>query len=108
SDRRITAVDGPTSLLRWARYVQSGQDQLPTDAPAWEQLAAQLEQILLTTPGTRGFVDVNTLGDVRLSIRGRDRAFGDIGVMRQYIEHTWAAVQRQQQELARVSARVVG
>jgi uncharacterized protein len=108
SDPRITAVDGPTSLLRWARYVQSGQDQLPTQPQAWDQLAAQLEQILLTTPGTRGFVDVNTLGDVRLSIRGRDRAFGDIRGMRAYIEHTWATVQKQQPALATVTARVVG
>jgi uncharacterized protein len=107
-DPRITAVDGPTSLLRWARYVQSGEDQLPTDPSAWDQLAAQLEQILLTTPGTRGFVDVNGLGDVRLTIRGRDRAFGDIGVMRQYIERTWATVQRQQPALSGVMARVVG
>jgi predicted RND superfamily exporter protein len=108
SDPRITAVDGPTSLLRWARYVQSGQDQLPTDPQAWDELAAQLEQILLTTPGTRGFVDLNSLGDVRLSIRGRDRAFGEIGVMHRYIENTWARVQRQQPALAGVSARVVG
>jgi predicted RND superfamily exporter protein len=107
-DPRITAVDGPTSLLRWARYVQSGEDQLPPDPSAWDQLAAQLEQILLTTPGTRGFVDVNGLGDVRLTIRGRDRAFGDIGVMRQYIERTWATVQRQQPALTGVAARVVG
>ncbi len=95
-DPRVTAVDGPTSLLRWARYVQSGQDQLPADPAQWEGLAGQLEQILLTTPGARDFVDVGTLGDVRLTIRGRDRAFGDIGIMRQYIERTWAAVQRQQ------------
>jgi len=108
SDPRITAVDGPTSLLRWARYVQSGQDQLPTQRGEWEALAAQLEQILLTSPATRGFVDLNSLGDVRLSIRGRDRAFGDIGVMRQYIEHSWAAEQRQQPALAAVTARVVG
>ncbi len=108
TDPRITAVDGPTSLLRWARYVQSGQDQLPTDPRDWEALAAQLEQILLTTPGTRGFVDINTLGDVRLSVRGRDRAFGDIGVMRRYIEQSWAAEQRRQPALASVTARVVG
>ncbi len=108
SDPRITAVDGPTSLLRWARYVQSGQDQLPSEPQAWDELAGQLEQILLTTPGTRGFVDVNTLGNVRLSIRGRDRAFGDIGVMRHYIERTWLAVQHQQPALAAVTARVVG
>ena len=30
SDPRITAVDGPTSVLRWARYVETGSDQLPT------------------------------------------------------------------------------
>ena len=108
SDPRITAVDGPTSLLRWARYVQSGQDQLPVDPGAWEELAGQLEQILLTTPATRGYVDVNTLGDVRLAIRGRDRAFGDIGGMRRYIEHTWAAVRQQQPALTGVTARVVG
>lgn len=108
SDPRITAVDGPTSLLRWARYVQTGQDQLPADPAAWQELAGQLEQILLTTPATRGFVDVNTLGDVRLSIRGRDRAFGNIGVMRRYIENTWAAVRKQQPALAGVTARVVG
>lgn len=108
SDPRITAVDGPTSLLRWARYVQSGADELPTDPQSWNDLAGQLEQILLTTPGTRGYLDVDGLGDVRLSIRGRDRAFGEIGVMRRYIEHTWAAVQRQQPALAGVTARVVG
>ena len=108
SDPRITAVEGPTSLLRWARYVQSGVDELPTDAQAWNDLAGQLEQVLLTTPGARGYVDLTSLGDVRLTIRGRDRAFGDIGVMHQYIEKVWASVQRQQPALAAVKARVVG
>ena len=40
SDPRITAVDGPTSVLRWARYVETGSDQLPTAASAWPKLAA--------------------------------------------------------------------
>ena len=39
----------------------------PPHPQAWEELAGQLEQILLTTPGTRGFVDVNSLGNVRLT-----------------------------------------
>jgi uncharacterized protein len=108
SDPRITAVDGPTTLLRWAKYVQSGNDQLPTDAQSWNDLAGQLEQVLLTTPGARGYVDLGSLGDVRLAIRGRDRAFGDIGVMSRYIENTWQQVQKQQPALAGVTARVVG
>ena len=107
-DPRITAVEGPTSLLRWARYVQSGQDQLPADPQAWEELGTQLEQILLTVPGTRGYVDLDSLGDVRLSIRGRDQAFGAIGQMPRYIEQTWQAVQRAQPALAGVTAQVVG
>ena len=28
SDSRITAVDGPTSVLRWARYIESGNDTI--------------------------------------------------------------------------------
>jgi uncharacterized protein len=108
SDPRITAVDGPTSVLRWARYVQSGVDELPTDPQAWNDLAGQLEQVLLTTPGARGYVDLTSLGDVRLTIRGRDRAFGDIGVMHHYIEKVWSRVQQQQPALASVTARVVG
>src|SRR3984893_4594474 len=56
ADPRITAVDGPTSVLRWARYLQSGTDKLPTDAPAWSKLAADLEQIMLTEPSAREYV----------------------------------------------------
>ena len=49
-DPRITAVDGPTSVLRWARYVETGSDQLPAAPAAWPKLAADLEQIMLTEP----------------------------------------------------------
>src|SRR5882757_5240470 len=75
-DSRITAVDGPTSVLRWARYVESGSDQLPTEASAWPKLAADLEQIMLTQPGARNYVDVANLASVRLTIRARGELFG--------------------------------
>ncbi len=90
SDPRITAVDGPTSVLRWARYVQTGSDRLPTAAADWPKLAADLEQILLTEPGAREYVDVTDLANVRLSIRGRARLFGRIGAMRAFVEQAWA------------------
>ena len=73
----INAVDGPTTLLRWARYIQSGSDELPTAPDAWPKLAADLEQILLTEPSARSYVDVADLSSVRLSIRGRAEVFGD-------------------------------
>jgi uncharacterized protein len=108
SDPRITAVDGPTSVLRWARYVESGSDQLPTEASAWPKLASDLEQIMLTQPGARAYVDVTDLANVRLSIRGRAKLFGQVGAMRVFVEQTWAAAQAGDPALRSVRGRVVG
>ncbi len=86
----VDAVDGPTSVLRWAKYIESGSDQLSLSPADWPKLAADLENILLTQPGARNFVDVTDLNSVRISIRGRGDAFGPAGAMRAYVESTWA------------------
>jgi uncharacterized protein len=108
SDPRITAVDGPTSVLRWARYVETGSDQLPASGPDWTKLAADLEQIMLTEPGAREYVDITDLANVRLSIRGRAKLFGRVGAMRTFVEGKWAAAQAGLPALRGVRGRVVG
>ncbi len=108
SDPRITAVDGPTSVLRWARYVETGSDQLPESPPAWPKLAADLEQIMLTEPAARGYVDLTDLANVRLSIRGRAKLFGRVGAMRAFVEQQWAAAQAAEPALRSARGRVVG
>jgi len=108
SDPRITAVDGPTSLLRWGRYAATGSDQLPTSAAAWPKLAADLEQIMLTQPGARAYVDMAQLANVRLTIRGRAKLFGPVGAIRTFVEQTWAAAQAAEPELRSVRASVAG
>jgi predicted RND superfamily exporter protein len=108
SDSRITAVDGPTSVLRWARYVETGSDQLPASASAWPKLASDLEQIMLTSPGARKYVDVADLANVRLSIRGRAKLFGRVGAMRAFVEQQWAAAQTDEPALRAARGRVVG
>jgi uncharacterized protein len=107
-DPRITAVDGPTSVLRWARYVATGSDQLPASATAWPKLAADLEQIMLTEPGARSYVDVTDLANVRLSIRGRAKLFGQVGAMRAFVEQQWAEAQAADPALRSARGRVVG
>ena len=107
-DPRITSVEGPTTLLRWERYLQSGSDQLPTDPAAWPKLAGDLEQILLTEPAARGFVDVGTLANARLALRGRDKPFGGTSRMREYVERVWSAAQAADPALRGVRAQVVG
>jgi predicted RND superfamily exporter protein len=108
NDPRITAVDGPTSVLRWARYVETGSDQLPEPASAWPKLASDLEQIMLTEPAARAYVDVTDLANVRMSIRGRAKLFGRIGAMRTFIEQQGAAARSAEPALRAVRGRVVG
>jgi uncharacterized protein len=108
SDPRITAVDGPTSVLRWARYVETGSDQLPVSASAWPKLAADLEQIMLTEPGAREYVDITDLANARLSVRGRAKLFGQVGAMRAFVEREWAAAQSADPALGAVRGSVVG
>jgi len=108
SDPRITAVDGPTSVLRWARYVETRSDQLPTSASAWPKLASDLEQIMLTEPAARAYTDVAELANVRLTIRGRAKLFGPIGAMRTFVERNWAAARAAESALRSVRGRVAG
>jgi predicted RND superfamily exporter protein len=107
-DPRITAVDGPTSVLRWARYVETGSDQLPASASGWPKFAADLEQIMLTEPGARKYVDVTSLADARISIRGRAKLFGPVGAMRTFVEREWAKAQAADPALRAVHGSVVG
>ena len=107
-DSRITSVDGPISALRWERYVQSGSDQLPTTSAAWPKLAADLEQIMLTEPAARAYVDITDLASVRISIRGRADLFGRTGAMRRFVEQMWAAAQAAEPALRAAHAQAVG
>jgi predicted RND superfamily exporter protein len=108
TDSRITAVDGPTSVLRWARYLESGTDKLPKDPPAWPKLAADLEQIMLTEPAARDYVDITNLASVRLSIRGRAELFGRTGAMRKFVERAWKQAKEQEPALQAAQGLLVG
>jgi predicted RND superfamily exporter protein len=108
SDPRITAVDSPTSILRWARYIESGSDRLPTDAASWSKLAADLEQIMLTEAGAREYVDVKDLASVRLSIRGRAELFGRTGSMRIFVQRAWNEAKAKEPALQAAQGLLVG
>jgi uncharacterized protein len=106
--RGVDAVDGPTTVLRWARYVQTGSDQLPTAPDDWNKLAADLEQILLTEPNARNYVDITDLASVRLSIRGRGEVFGPAGAMRKFVQDTWTEMQASDAALRDVNGQMAG
>jgi predicted RND superfamily exporter protein len=64
----VSAVVGPTTFLRMRRYMAGQGDQLPQDREAFEAAAADVEQLLLTEPELRAFVDVATLGNVQFTV----------------------------------------
>jgi predicted RND superfamily exporter protein len=104
----VDAVDGPTSVLRWARYIQSGSDVLPTTPAEWSKLSADLDQIMLTEPGARNYVDIADLSSVRISIRGRGELFGPAGAMRRFVETAWTEAQAAEPALRAARGRLAG
>jgi uncharacterized protein len=104
----VDSVDGPTSVLRFARYIQTGSDQLSLDPADWQKLSDDLQQILLTEPNARDYVDITNLASVRLSIRGRGEAFGPAGAMRRFVKHTWAQMQASEPALHGVQGELAG
>ncbi len=107
-DSRITSVDGPTSVLKWARYVESGNDRLPVESAAWPKLAEDLEQIMLTEPAAREYVDISDLASIRLSIRGRAELFGRTGAMRRFVDQAWNEAQSREPALKGAQGLLVG
>jgi len=106
--RGIDSVEGPTSVLRFMHYIQTGSDQLPVAPAAWPKLADDLQQVLLTEPSARDYVDIANLASVRLEIRGRGEAFGPAGAMRRFIEQTWKQVQASEPALRGVKGELAG
>jgi predicted RND superfamily exporter protein len=64
----VSAVVGPTTFLRMRRYMAGQGDRLPQERAAFEEAAADVEQLLLTEPELRAFVDVGTLANVQFTV----------------------------------------
>jgi predicted RND superfamily exporter protein len=64
----VSAVVGPTTFLRMRRYMAGQGDELPQEKETFEAAAADVEQLLLTEPELRAFVDVGTLANVQLTV----------------------------------------
>jgi predicted RND superfamily exporter protein len=64
----VSSVIGPTSLLRLRRYAAGEREALPQEPAAFAAAVADLEQLLLTEPELRAFVDVGTLANAQLTV----------------------------------------
>ena len=64
----VIAVLGPTTFVRLRRYFAGAGEQLPEDPAQFARAVADLEQMLLSEPGLRGYIDVNGLQDLNVTI----------------------------------------
>ncbi len=97
----VGCVLGPTTALRWMRYVGGGGDALPDAPQAWAKAAEDLDALLLEQPALRAYVDVGTLGSVRLTILGE-------GVDAARVENLWAETAHAEPALAKCAMQRVG
>jgi predicted RND superfamily exporter protein len=108
ADRRIGSVTGPTTILRFQKYVGGEGDRLPDDPAAWSSLAAELDRLLLQEPAARSYVDVGTLANARLAMVYRGSDFGSVDDLKSFVRRAWEEASARHAALRDCRLRVVG
>jgi predicted RND superfamily exporter protein len=107
ADPRVGSILGPTTLLQWIRYVQGQGDTLPDDPAAWDKLAGDLQQLVLSRPELRGSIDIATLSNARIRVITRG-GFDGYNGLKGFLADAWADAQRREPALADCTLTVVG
>ena len=64
----VTQAIGPTTFLHLRRYFAGQGETLPQDPAQFALAAHDLEQLLLTEPALRGYIDVGGLADLNITV----------------------------------------
>jgi len=64
----VSSVVGPTTFLRMRSWLAGRGEELPRDPAGFARAAGDVEQLLLSEPELRGFVDVGTLANAQLTV----------------------------------------
>ena len=105
----VSSVVGPTTFLRMRRALAGQGEALPQDPATFARLAGDVEQLLLTQPELRGFVDVGTLSNVQLTVllaRGSTEA--DYQALARDLRRVWDASTGGDPAFQGASMQVVG
>jgi predicted RND superfamily exporter protein len=104
----ITAVSGPTTPLRMRSYLAGHGEALPTDPRRFAEAVGDVEQLLLAEPELRGFIDVDHLTDLQLTILFRNGDARGYAAMARRIRAAWNRVRDTEPALAGAELHVVG
>jgi predicted RND superfamily exporter protein len=102
----VIATLGPTTFLRLRRYFAGQGERLPEDPQQFARAATDLEQMLLSEPGLRGYIDVNGLQDLNVTVLFQQGDAEGYAALSQRIARAWDGVGGK--ALAGTQMRVVG
>jgi len=102
----VIAAAGPTTFLRMRRYFAGDGERLPDDPAQFARATADLEQLLLSESGLRGFVDVNGLRDLQITVLFRQGDAAGYVALSGRIGRAWDALEAA--PLSGAQMRVVG
>ncbi|MCU0303620.1 MAG: MMPL family transporter [Thermoanaerobaculales bacterium] len=104
----VGSVVGLPSILRLRRHLAGLDEALPSDRPALERVAAELEQLLLTEPSLAQWVDLGSLASTYLTVTtaaGSEHRMSDLTAA---VESAWAEVAAADPGLASCTYRLTG
>jgi predicted RND superfamily exporter protein len=107
-DPLVSSAVGPTTLLRFRRWISGQGDRLPEDPEGFAAAAADLEQLLLAEPQLRAFVDVGTLSQATLTVLVKNGENATIEAVRDSVARRWREAQARYPGLAGSEVSLVG
>ena len=88
----VTSVVGPTTFLRLRRYFAGQGERLPDDPAEFARATADLEQLLLSEAGLRGYIDVGELRDLNLTVLFRQGDAAGYAALSANVRRAWDAL----------------
>jgi uncharacterized protein len=104
----VSSVVGPTTFLRMRRALAGQSEELPQDASSFARLASDVEQLLLSQPELRGFIDVGTLSNAQLTVLLARGTEADYQALTRDLERAWKGTVGADPAFQGASMQVVG
>jgi len=107
-DEAVGSVVGLPAVLRLRRYAAGQGDALPLDPAELARLAGDLEQLLLTEPALRQWVDMSSMSATYLTVTSRAGDSGGYEGLERAVRSAWERTVAALPALAGCSYRIVG
>jgi predicted RND superfamily exporter protein len=107
-DPAVGSVVGLPSILRLRRTLAGLDDRLLDQPEAFDRMAADLEQLMLSEPSVARWVDLDSLGETFITVTSAAGTGPGVGAITAAIRRSWTKVAAHHPALADCSYRLAG